>query len=120
MGHQGEYLGSFLPEKGGIYKVRVETLEGHLEESVVVAEGIEGLDGVPNHDDLKMIAGTTGGKVLSSGKDLLKEVEIYAEKSKEHFVEERRFPLWGTPYLLVLILTFLGTEWYFRRRGGMV
>ncbi|OGP89164.1 MAG: hypothetical protein A2156_04070 [Deltaproteobacteria bacterium RBG_16_48_10] len=120
MGHQGEYLGSFLPEKGGIYKVRVETLEGPLEESVVVAEGIEGLDGVPNHDHLKMIAGTTGGKVLSSGKDLLKEVEIYAEKSKEHFVEERRFPLWGTPYLLVLILTFLGTEWYVRRRGGMV
>lgn len=120
MGQQGEYLGSFLPEKGGIYKVSVETLEGHLEESVLVAEGIEGLDGVPNHDHLKMIAETTGGKILSSGKDLLKEAEIYAEKSKEHFFEEKRLPLWGTPYLLVLILTFLGMEWYLRRRGGMV
>jgi hypothetical protein len=81
---------------------------------------MEGLDGVPNHDHLKMLAETTGGKILSSGKDLLKEAEIYAEKSKEHFVEEERLPLWETPYLLALILTFLGTEWYLRRRGGMV
>jgi len=119
-GQQGEFLGSFLPEKGGIYKVRVETLQGHLEESVVVAEGMEGLDGVPNHEHLKMIAETTGGNVLSSGKDVLREAEIYGEKSKEHFVEEEHLSLWGTPYLLILILTFLGTEWYLRRRGGMV
>jgi hypothetical protein len=119
-GQQGEFLGSFLPEKGGIYKVRVETLEGHLEESVVVAEATEGLDGVPNPEHLKMIAETTKGKVLSSGKDLLREAEIYGEKSKEHFVEERRFPLWNTPYLLGLIPALLGMEWYLRRRGGMV
>jgi hypothetical protein len=120
MANQGEYLGSFLPEKGGIYKIRVETLEGHLQESVMVAEGIEGLDGVPNPDHLRRIAESTGGKTLSSGEDLLKEAGIYAEKSKEHFVEEKNLPLWGTPYLLALILALLGTEWYLRRRGGMV
>jgi hypothetical protein len=65
MANQGEYLGSFLPEKGGIYKVRVETLEGHLEESVVVAEGMEGLDAVPNPDHLKRIA-EYGREFLSS------------------------------------------------------
>ena len=100
--------------------MRMETPGGHLEELVVVAEGIEGLDGVPNPDHLKRIAETTGGKILSSGKDLLKEAGIYAEKSKEHFVEEKHLPLWGTPYLLALILALLGMEWYLRRRGGMV
>ncbi len=119
-GQQGEYLGSFLPGKEGIYKVRVETLEGHLEESAVVAEGMEGLDAVPNPDHLKRIAETSGGKILSSSNELLKEAEIYAEKSRERFVEEKNLPLWGTPYLLALILALLGMEWYLRRRGGMV
>jgi hypothetical protein len=116
----GEYLGSFLPEKGGMYKVKVETLEGPVEELAVVSDGIEGLDGVPNPDHLRTIAAATGGKILTSGKELLKEAGIYAEKSKEHFVEEKNLPLWGTPYLLGLILALLGTEWYLRRRGGMV
>jgi hypothetical protein len=117
---QGEFFGSFLPEKEGIYKVRVETLGGRLEESVVVAEAVEGVDGVPNHEYLKMIAETTGGKVLLSGKDVLREAEGYGERSKGHFVEERRLPLWSAPYLLVLIPALLGTEWYLRRRGGMI
>jgi len=116
----GEFLGSFLPEKGGIYKVRVETLEGHLDESVVVAGAMEGLDGVPNHEHLKQIAETMGGKVLSSGKDVLREAGIYGEKNREHFVEEKRLPLWSAPYLLILIPALLGVEWVLRRRGGMV
>jgi hypothetical protein len=78
------------------------------------------VDGVPNHEYLKMIAETTGGKVLLSGKDVLREAEGYGEKSKGHFVEERRLPLWSAPYLLVLIPALLGMEWYLRRRGGMI
>ena len=35
-GQSGEYLGSFLPEKGGTYKVKVETPAGNLEESLVI------------------------------------------------------------------------------------
>ncbi len=116
----GELLGSFLPEKGGIYKVRVQTLEGPLEESVVVPEAMEGLDGVPNHEPLKLIAETTGGEVLSSGKDILREAGIYGEKNREHFVEEKHLPLWSAPYLLILIPALLGMEWVLRRRGGMV
>jgi uncharacterized membrane protein len=119
-GAQGEYLGSFVPEKGGIHKVRVETLEGHLEESFVVTEGMEDLDGAPDHEHLKKIAAASEGKILSNVKDLLNEAKVHAERSQEYFVEERRLPLWGTPYLLALILVFLGIEWYLRRRGGMI
>jgi uncharacterized membrane protein len=119
-GSQGEYLGSFLPEKGGIYKVRVETLDGFLEESFVLKGEEEDLDGAPDHGHLKEIAETTEGKILSNGKDLLEEVKIHAERSQEHFVEEKRHPLWGTPYWLAFILVSLGIEWYLRRRGGMV
>ena len=119
-GSQGEYLGSFLPEKGGIYKVKVETLDGFLEESFVLQGEEEDLDGAPDHGHLKEIAETTEGKILSNGKDLLEELKIHAERSQEHFVEEKRLPLWGTPYGLAFILVSLGIEWYLRRRGGMV
>jgi uncharacterized membrane protein len=119
-GTQGQYLGSFVPEKGGIHKIRVETLEGHLEESFVVREGMENLDGAPDHENLKEIAAATGGKILSNKEDLLKEAQTHAERGQKHFVEERRLPLWGSPYLLVLILGFLGAEWYLRRKGGMI
>jgi len=116
----GEFLGSFLPEKGGIYKVKVETAEGHLEEFLAVAGAVEGLDGVPNHEHLRTIAEATGGEVLSSGKDVLREAESYSGRNKEHFVEERHLPLWSAPYLLPLILALLGMEWYLRRKGGMI
>jgi uncharacterized membrane protein len=117
---QGGYLGSFLPEKGGIYKVKVETLEGHLEESFVVTEEMGDLDGAPDHEHLKKIAESTDGKNLSDVKDLVNEAKIHAERSQEHFVEEKRLLLWETPYFLALILALLGIEWYLRRRVGMV
>ena len=98
----------------------VETLEGHLEESFVVTEGMEDLDGAPDHEHLKEIAAATEGKILSDVKDLLKEAKTHAERGQKHFLEERRLPLWGTPYLLALILVFLGIEWYLRRKGGMI
>ncbi len=119
-GQQGEYLGSFLPEKGGIHQMKVEMLEGHLEESVLVEEGMENLDGAPQHEYLKMVAEATGGKILLNAKDFLKEVENHVERNREHSVEEKRLSLWETPYLLAFILGFLGMEWYLRRRGGMV
>ena len=64
-GKPGEYLGSFLPEKGGTYRVKVETRTGHLEESMVIPGLLEDLDGAPNHERLKAISASTGGKILA-------------------------------------------------------
>jgi uncharacterized membrane protein len=119
-GQTGEYLGSFLPEKGGIHKVRVGTLGGQWEESIAIAGPMENLDGAPDHEKLRTISASSGGKVLEKGDDLLSEIEDHARKKESRFVEEKRLPLWSMPLALVLIVTLLGTEWYLRRRWGLV
>ncbi len=119
-GQSGEYLGSFLPQKGGIYKLRVETSVGSVEESIVVAGLFDTLDASPDHEQLKKISTSTGGKFLARGEDLLKEIEDYTRKSENRFIEERRSSVWTSPFVMVLVLGFLIVEWYFRRRWGLV
>ncbi len=119
-GQSGEYLGSFLPQKGGIYKLKVETSAGHLEESIVVSGLLDTLDASPDHEQLKKISTSTGGKFLLRSEDLLKEVEDYARKAESRFIEERRSSVWTSPFVMVLVLGFLIVEWYFRRRWGLV
>jgi hypothetical protein len=119
-GSSGEYLVSFLPEKTGAFKVKAETPSGYLEESVMIARSTEALDGAPNIERLKMVSTSTGGKLLAKTDDLLKEIETYSKKGERTFVEEKRIPLWGTLYSLILIIVLLSTEWYLRRRWGLV
>lgn len=119
-GSSGEYVGSFLPEKEGTYRVRAETPVGIAEESIVVAGHAGDLDAYPDHDKLRKIAASSGGKWVGKSDDLLKEIEAFAAKSQNRIIEERRVPLWGKVYVLILIIVLLGTEWYLRRKWGMV
>ena len=119
-GQNGEYLGSFLPEKGGTYRVKVETQGGQWEESVFVGKPLENLDGFPNHERLKRISALSQGKTLAPGDGLRKELEALGESARKRFVEENRFPLWGNAYVFLLLIGLLGTEWYLRRRWGLI
>ena len=116
----GEYVGSFQPKKGGAVKLRVETPSGRVEESVVVPSPQERFDAAPDHERLKKISASTGGKLLLPGDDLLREIGNYVEKKEKRFVQERRISLWNTPFVLVPILMLLIAEWYFRRRWGLI
>jgi hypothetical protein len=119
-GQGNEYLGSFLPEKEGTYKLKIETAASRLEENLVVASPMEGLDAIPHPEKLKMISTATGGKFLSREDDLLKEIESHAEKTESRFIELRSSPLWEKPYTFIFILILLATEWYLRRRWGLI
>lgn len=116
----GEHLVSFLPEKGGIYRLAVETPLGKLEESIVVAGPLEGLDAAPDHDQLKKISEATGGKYLSTDDNLLEEIENRVKMAEKEFIEERRFPIWSTPFVMIIVFGLLCSEWYFRRRWGLI
>jgi uncharacterized membrane protein len=119
-GQGNEYLGSFLPEKEGTYKLRIETPASRLEENLVVASPMEGLDGIPHPEQLKMISTATGGGLLSREDDLLREIETYAKKTESRFVELRSSAIWEKPYTFIVILILLATEWYLRRRWGLI
>jgi uncharacterized membrane protein len=116
----GEHLVSFNPEKGGVYRIRVETPSGNLEESIVVAGPLESLDSAPDHEELKKIAASTGGEYLLPGDDLLREIERHARKVEKNFIEEKHLPIWATPFMLATVLALLSSEWYFRRRWGLI
>jgi len=115
-----EYLGSFIPQKEGTYKMRVETQVGHLEEFMVITGPLESLDAAPDHEQLKMISASTGGKYLSNVDNLLKEIESDIQKGESQFIEEKRSSVWATPYMMAIVLGLLVPEWYFRRRWGLV
>jgi uncharacterized membrane protein len=119
-GRPDEFLGSFVPPRGGVYKIKVETPSGLLEDSVVAVGSLEALDAAPDHDRLKAISEATKGAFLSKSDDLLKDIEAYAQRGESRFIEEKRSPIWATPYVMVLVLGCLITEWYFRRRWGLV
>jgi len=119
-GQPGEYLGSFVPEKAGTYTLRIETQTGSLEESILVTGALEGQDAMPDHNRLRTVSASTGGKFLSRNDDLLKEVENYAGKVNNRFLEEKRFSVWNSLSLLILIVACLSVEWYYRRRWGLV
>lgn len=116
----GEYLASFLPVKGGIYRLVIETPVGRLEESMVVAGPLENFDAAPDHDQLKRISESTGGTYVFKGNDILKAIEGLAQGAEKRFIEERRLPIWATPLVMAIILALLSAEWYLRRRWGLI
>jgi len=119
-GQVGEYVGSFLPVKGGTYRMRVETQTGYLEESMAIPGPMEDLDGAPDYEQLRTVSTTTGGKFLGRGDDLLREIESFAGRAQNRFLEERRLPVWAKLYIFIPILGILGMEWYLRRRWGLI
>ncbi len=119
-GPEGEYLLSFVPEKEGVYRVKVETRAGSREEPVVIGGAPGNGDGFPDHDRLKRIAESSRGKTAAGGEELLKELSAYAESSQNRFVEESRRPLMANAYVLVVLIGLLSLEWYLRRRWGLI
>jgi uncharacterized membrane protein len=119
-GRPGDYAASFTPEKVGVYKLKVETAGASLEELVEITEPMEERDGLPDHDRLKIISQSTGGKFLSSPSDLVQELLSAAEKKEKSYVEEKRVSLWAQFPLWVTVLAFLAAEWFFRRRWGLI
>jgi len=119
-GQAGDYLGSFVPDQEGIYKVRVETPDGSWEKPVVIAAPIENRDAAPAHNRLQRISASTGGKALSRGDEVLSMVETLAAKKEKRLVEENSSPLWANFIVLGFIVALLSAEWYWRRKWGLV
>jgi len=88
----GEYLASFVPPKGGVHKIRVDTSSVNSRSPSSSPESSTTLDAAPDHEPLKAIARSTGGKVVSTREGLLNEIEAYAGKSETHFTRRDDHP----------------------------
>jgi len=116
----GENVLSFTPPRKGVYRIKAETTSGQREETVIVSGVFADLDAAPDHERLKKIARSTGGRFVTGGVDLSGEIEARLREKEKQFVEETLLPIWATPVVMVLVLSLLSTEWYFRRRWGLV
>ena len=75
---------SFTPSQEGVYRIKIETTSGQREETVTVSGLFADLDAAPDHDQLKDIARSTGGKFIVREIDLTGEIEAFARKAGNH------------------------------------
>jgi uncharacterized membrane protein len=119
-GQADEHLGAFVPDRSGTHRVRVEGRQGAAEETVLIPNPAEEFDGAPDHARLKEVASASGGKLVFTRDELLREIEDLGKRKESRFVEEKVRPFWGNPYFLATVLAFLTMEWYLRRRWGLI
>ncbi|MFQ5850032.1 MAG: glutamine amidotransferase [Candidatus Binatia bacterium] len=127
---EGEYSAEFIPTKEGSYSLEAEAkLSGKPLGSdkknflVSFAHG-ETDDGRPQVNLLKRIAEMSQGEFLPVSQWNDKSLERIMAKlerlSPSQIVVRRETPLWGTPWIVALILLLLGSEWWLRRSWGLI
>ena len=92
---------------------------GVAEEPIIVeAADVELQSPFPRPATLRTLAEASGGEFVEIDDDL-PEVEIKDTRRVE-VDRTRRVPVWDTLPVFVLFLLVVGTEWWLRRRGGLL
>ena len=120
----GEYAGTFRAGMEGPYEVLAEATRGeaslgtkavHVE---VGASDVEFFDAGLHRPALERLAEDTGGRFYTPETvETLPEDLRYAGAGVT-LTEERE--LWDMPILFLLLVIFVGSEWAFRRKRGLV
>lgn len=121
----GEYSGSFNPILNGDYEIRVEATRGaghtlgadvtHLRVGPSMEEYF---DANLRRGLLERLAQETGGKYYEPEDVGSLAEDIRFTGAGVTLTEER--DLWDMPFLFLLLVAFVGSEWVFRRRRGLV
>jgi len=127
---EGEYSAEFTPTKEGAYRLEAEAqladkLLGRDRRNFVVAFPFgEMEDGRPRPDLLKRIADASHGEFIPITEWSEKGLERMSAKleslAPSQVVERRQIPLWSTLWTFALILLLLASEWWMRRKWGLV
>ncbi|MBI2088966.1 MAG: hypothetical protein HYT78_09525 [Deltaproteobacteria bacterium] len=127
---EGEFTALFTPAKEGSYRIEAEAhLAGRLlgkgSKNFSVAFAFEeGSDGRPRPEVLQQIAATTRGEFTPIAAWDEKSLRAMAERleriAPSEIVERRQIQLWNTLWAFFLVLTLLGSEWWLRRKWGLI
>jgi uncharacterized membrane protein len=121
--NDGEYEGTFTPDELGLYRIEVDATRGSATTKSrpafidVATSRSEYFGSQLNAALLKRIASETGGRYYTPQdvSTLPEDLSITGRGST--VVEEKE--LWDMPILLLLLLTLMGAEWFYRRRKGL-
>jgi uncharacterized membrane protein len=120
----GAYSGTFKPQEEGIYEVSSEAFLGNkslgtAKANFRIAESTEEFhNAAMNLDLLRRLSAATGGHYYSPG-DLrsLPEDISYIDKGSSRLEDKE---LWDMPFLFLLLIGLISTEWILRKRKGLV
>ncbi|MFQ5682559.1 MAG: glutamine amidotransferase [Candidatus Binatia bacterium] len=126
----GKYSATFTPTKEGAYRLQAEAhLGGKLlgkdrkTFSVAIPYG-ETEDGRPRPDLLQRIAKISGGDFIPISRwneQTLERLRAKLESlNPSEIIERRQIPLWNSLWVFIPILLLLGSEWWLRRKWGLV
>ncbi len=126
----GSYRADFVPAREGTYRVEAEAqlagkVLGKDRRNFLVAFPYgEEEDGRPRPELLKQIAEKSHGEFIPIA-DLnaatLDRIAATLERlAPSEVVERREIPLWSTLWTFALILALLSSEWWLRRKWGMI
>jgi uncharacterized membrane protein len=127
---EGEYSAEFTPTKEGPYRLEAEAnlagrLLGRDRKNFLVAFPYgETEDGRPQPELLKRIAEVSRGEFIPISEWNEKSLEGVMGKlerlAPSEIVERRQIQLWSTLWTFLPILALLASEWWMRRKWGLV
>ncbi|MBI2360472.1 MAG: hypothetical protein HYV04_16475 [Deltaproteobacteria bacterium] len=127
---EGEFTALFTPAKEGSYRIEAEArlagrLLGKTSKNFSVAFAFEeGSDGRPRPELLEQIATASGGEFIPISAWNEKSLEAMATRLEKiapsEIVERHQIQVWNTLWGFFLILTLLGSEWWLRRKWGLI
>jgi hypothetical protein len=125
-----QYSAEFVPTREGPYRLEVEAelggkLLGKDSQGFNVAYPYgEADDGRPRPEFLQHIAKQSRGEFIPSSQWSQKNIDQALEKlnklAPSEIVERRQVRLWSNVWLFSLLIVLLSTEWWFRRRWGLI
>jgi len=120
------YRGEFQVEKGGIYKISIVPAGESEEyqnltksETIFIVEPPENevRGATENKELLKLIADKSGGEYITIRDNLDKlNLDVSKKKTITGYKTEK---LWDNPFIFLLIIGMLSSEWLLRRRWGL-
>jgi uncharacterized membrane protein len=126
----GDYRADFTPAKEGAYRIEAEAalvgkaLGKDQKNFTVEFPYAETEDGRPRPELLKQIAETSRGEFVPIAELDAKTMERVAAQldrlAPAEIVERREIPLWSMLTTFFIVLVLLSSEWWLRRKWGLI
>ncbi|MEX0886159.1 MAG: hypothetical protein WD009_06940 [Phycisphaeraceae bacterium] len=117
----GVYRGSFRIEQAGRFAVRAERGDRDAASEPVFdveAVSLEWVDTALKRDILEQMAERSGGRYFEMA-ELPELVATIVGERRERTIVRREQELFDLPWMLLLLVGMVGTEWYLRRRFNL-
>jgi uncharacterized membrane protein len=119
----GQYTATYRPREEGVYEVTAEATQGTRtlgtsKANFRIAESTEEFhNAAMNADLLKRLAAETGGRYYTPGEARTLPEDISYVDNGVSRLEEKE--LWDMPFLFLLMVAAISSEWILRKRKGL-